>query len=255
MIVKIDHIAFGTTNFAQDLNWLRSLGYQAKFQERGLRDLENKRGLMHEFSGKLDMALLEQPGSLPVELLDHGHVVSQPGQLLPVLESNLVGGNPTGDQWTTETLTVTKVTYNEGFDYYANTRSDASEFRCDKLIVETADIDASVRFWSALGFKRIASHNADAPCLEFRSFVGQSNCRIYLRHSTRRASPYQLDAHGFNCLAFFSSDAAKDQERLQRNGFVCTDTNPFRVNGKNLLIFWVQGTGGEVAEIVSLAKA
>ena len=253
MIVKIDHIAFGSSDLEKDLNWFQSLGYGAQFKEKSLKDLENKRPFMHQFSGDLDMALLQRPGSLAIELLDHQHTVSQPGHLLPVMEGTVDGGEPTGDVWKMGELTAARLR-NESFDFFVSENDDRAGFRCDKVIVETADIAASAEYWKVLGFKE-CSTNHEAAKLEYRSPFGGTGYYIYLRKTYGQMMPYQLDSRGFNCLAFFSSDAEKDRQRFMGAGMNPTAPNRFRVNGKDLSIYWLPGPHGEVAEIIGLAKS
>jgi hypothetical protein len=253
MILKIDHIAFCSPRFDEDVRQFESLGYRTEFKEKGLRDLDNKRGFMQNFTGQLDMALLLRPGSIGIELLNHGHVVESPSRLLPVLEGMSADGARTGD-----TLRVIGTVFEKvksgTWEFFIQEGADMQEIRCDKVVAETDDIPSAVRFWSGLGFKSMAADKEGA-FLEFPPFLGSATVRMYLRKSERPASQCWLDSEGFNCLAFFSSDAQKDRQRFGELGMGPTEMNRFRVNGKDLCIYWLRGPGGEVAEVIGFASS
>jgi len=249
MILKIDHIAFCSARFEADVQRFESVGYTVQFKEKGLRDLENKRPFMREFSGELDMALLLRAGSIGIELLNHGHTIEEPSYVLPVLEGQATAREPGGDTFSFNGSSFAQVS--NGPENFFVDENGANDFRCDKVVVEAEDIPTAARFWGRLGFKPLAVEER-AASLEFRSFLGGGTVRMFLRKSAGTAPRCWLDGYGFNCLAFFSSDAAKDRKHFTEFGMNPTEPNSFRVNGKDLRIYWVRGPAGEVAEVIGL---
>jgi len=252
MIVKIDHIALATSDLDDDALWLQSLGYKLKFRETNLRDLENKRPFMDEFGGQLEMALLERGGSLAIELLDHGHITNRSGRFFPVMEGAVDCGQPAGDPWKIGGVAIERCSRN-AVDFFVVPKTHDPEFLCNKVIVESRDIEASIRFWTELGFK--SRESEDQPVgLEFRSLFGGPACSIYLR-DIGGGGPFRLDSRGFNCLAFFSTDAASERTRFAKVGLDPTPFDEFRVNNRTFSIFWVRGANGEVAEVIGLKRS
>jgi hypothetical protein len=88
--------------------------------------------------------------------------------------------------------------------------------------------------------------------LKFYSLLGRATFELYIRKNPGPATRRLLDARGFNCIAFVSSDAEKDRRKFERLGVRTTESNRFRVGGRDLAIFWLQGPGGEIVEIVGL---
>jgi hypothetical protein len=252
VIIKIDHIAFGSSRFEDDLQRFVSFGYEVQFKEMGLKDLQNKRPFMKEFSGHLDMALLSRSGSVGIELLNHGHTVTAPSYVTPVFEGPDLKGIFTGETVVAEGRTFRK-TDNGAEIFFIAENHRAADFRCHEAVIATGDLGAAIKFWNTLGFKLLNTTDQSAH-LEFKPLFGGGTCGIYL-HKVDPPSPRcWLDTAGFNCLALFSSDAMKDRKRFEESGLNPSPANPFCVGGKDLSIFWVQGPGGEVAEIIGLAK-
>ncbi|OPY15865.1 MAG: hypothetical protein A4E69_00367 [Syntrophus sp. PtaB.Bin138] len=254
MIIQIDHIAFCTTRMDDSLRAFETLGYSIGFRETGLRDLENKKSLMNHFSGRLGMALMTLPGSIGIELLDHGHAVEGNSYILPVLEGVGPDVEKLEDSDTGSDLPFTRaMSKTLRAEFFVPKEQETGKFQCNKIIVASDDIERSADFWRRLGFKTVPV-DASAVHLEFRAPLSKDSCQLILRKTGPGAKFFSLDTQGFNCIAFISTDPVKDRVKFEGLGMCPTEANPFRVNGRELLIFWVRGPCGEIVEIIGLAK-
>jgi catechol 2,3-dioxygenase-like lactoylglutathione lyase family enzyme len=120
------------------------------------------------------------------------------------------------------------------------------------LVAPTRDLQASTAFWHALGF-RAANAAGAASDLEFRSILG-SPLRLRLELDPGASGPCYLDSCGFNCLAFVATSVASEHRALQAVAVQVTDLEPITVNGRPLEIFFATGPGGELVEVLGLAK-
>ena len=109
MILKIDHLAFCTTQMEQAIKAFETLGYDVHFAETGLRDLDNKKDLMRHFSGTLDMTFMTRRGSISIELLDHGHATVGDSYILPVFECVVVDVKKLEDSFAASNRVLSRV--------------------------------------------------------------------------------------------------------------------------------------------------
>lgn len=253
MIIKIDHLAFCTVHMRDALKAFATLGYEVHFKEDGLRDLDNKKIFMKRFSGKLDMALMNHSGSISIELLNHGHAIVEDSYILPVLEGVPVETDQVGDSIVSCNYSFARVKCSSlKAEFFIMEGTRPTEFRCNKVIVNSYNIEKSTDFWCRLGF-RIVSVDDIFTQLEFKVPLSDESYRLYIRKKEPQTNVFRLDTQGFNCIAFVSTDTEKDGRRFEGLGMRPTETNLFRVNGKDLRIFWLPGPCGEIVEIIGLA--
>ena len=252
MIVKIDHLAFSSLNLQEDMGTFGSLGYETLFVEKDLRDLENKRPFMKNFSGQLDMALMTRKGSISVELLNHGHVAAEDSYLFPVLEGTCLKMDRVRDAFAAGSGSFVRVKSSLlKADVFVPEGVRPAEFVCNKVVVDADNIERSADFWCSLGFKRVAAGEQDTH-LEFRSPFMEGIYHLYIRKAKPRQDTCLLDSQGFNCIAFVTTDTDKERGRFDKLGIECTEADPFRVNTKDLRIFWLRGPCGEIVELIGL---
>jgi hypothetical protein len=255
MIVKIDHIAHASQSLDKARGALEAIGYEVRFMERNLKDLSNKRGFMRHFNGQLEMALMTRQGSIGIELLNHGHVVEGESYFLPVFEGLKRNAERSGEAFSFDGDSFWKVKSDFiGGRIFVTEDEEEKELRCNKLVLEVDDLEKSVDFWGYLGFKAV-SFGADIARMEFKApvVVGRTY-QLYVREVKRRPANFCLDSQGFNCIAFISSDANREWSRFEALGVERSDVNAFRVNGKDLRIFWLRGPCGEIVEVIGLAR-
>lgn len=254
MILKIDHIAFSTPHLDEDIKTFETLGYHVKFIEKNLRDLENKQSFMSHFSGQVDMALMTRPGSIGIELLNHGHVVEERSFILPVLEGVFFDVKRTGDSFSVDGCFLSRAWSDLlNAEIFIQEGVMPAEFRCNKVVVDADNTERGAEFWCSLGFKPVAAGEG-VTHLEFKSPFAEETCQLYIRKGEPRPNQSLLDSHGFNCIAFISTDTEKEKRRFQKLGMKPTESVLFQVNGKELNIFWLCGPCGEIVEVIGLAE-
>ncbi|MEK6979798.1 MAG: hypothetical protein AABW86_06245 [Candidatus Micrarchaeota archaeon] len=235
MIIQIDHIAFSSMNFAEHIRILQSLGYLLKFSSTGKKNMEIKRSLLREFGESHDLALLTHVSSIPIELLNHGHVNTSEGYIFPLFDN-------APDEFL------------KSIGVGAGVSSYNGSFRFNKFVVKTSDVRKSADFWKNFGFREI-SCGSEAALLEFRSPLSKVSCTIFLKHDTAvENQKYFLDDMGFNCIAFISNSAKKEREALIKNGIKTTEIEQFTSNNTPLNVFFAIGPAGEVVEIIEPQK-
>ena len=252
MILKIDHLAFCTTHMEHAIKAFETLGYDLHFKETGLRDLENKKDLMQHFSGTLDMTFMTRRGSISIELLDHGHATPGDSYILPVLECALFDVQALDDSFAGSKHAFLRVQSDLlKTQFFIPKEMRTVGFQCNTAIAETDNLEQSAVFWRHLGFNPI-SIDHQVTHLEFKAPLSKECFQLFLRKKDSRTKQFGLDTQGFNCIAFMSTDTEKDRRKFESMGMAPTETNLFRVNGRDLYIFWTRGPGGEIVEIIGL---
>jgi hypothetical protein len=253
MILKVDHLAFSSPNLAEAFKIFYELGYSNKFEEKGLRDLENKRKFMKHFSGYIDMALMTCTGSMSIELLNHGHAAVMDTYIFPVFEGVCFEMEKLDDLFVVNNCSFVKARSNiMKAEFFIPERAGKTVFRCNKVVVEAENIECAINFWRCLGFRPVIFAELFA-CLEFKTPFIEEVYQLYIRKRKRRANRIFLDSQGFNCIALFSTDVEKERKRLEKLDIETSESNLIRVNGKDLRIIWVRGPSSEIVEIISLA--
>jgi hypothetical protein len=253
MIIKIDHIAYASKNLDEAIGVFKKIGYEIGFIEKNLRDLNNKRHFMAHFSGDLEMAFMNRQGSIGIELINHGHTVEKESYFFPVFEGLSMNTGSALDSFVFEGNSFNKTeSYSLKAHLFILEDAGSSRFRCNKVIAEVADIEKSAEFWAYLGFKMIKVRE-DVAKMEFKTPIIGDAYHLYLRKNKSGPASCYLDSHGFNCIAFICSNANKELRKFEIRGIESSDINLFRVNGKDLKIFWIKGPCGEIVEIIGLA--
>ncbi len=112
--------------------------------------------------------------------------------------------------------------------------------------IYTENINNTTSLLKAVGFKNKDNH------LEYTSLFAPKTVLVKLIE-TKHNINWALDNSGFSCLAFMSNNALKEQERLSEQ-FECTEVDKLVVNDKNLSLFFVKGSSGELIEIFSVDR-
>lgn len=236
MIVLVDHVALSSADFERDLAWLGALGYTVAFDERQVPNPVMKRELLSEYRPVHDLCLLTKPGSVGIELLNHGPVNPAAGYLAAVFENVSPEALP-------------DVLPEESFRNELNPADPAVALRT--LAVCCRDVEASRRFWQALGFRQAG----DEQTLRFQSPLQKDPLSLRLMHQPDLKPSYRLDDAGFNCLALVSTTPERDQAMLREAGFAVTALEDFRRGVKNFRIFFTIGPSGELVEIIGAVPA
>lgn len=219
MIFNIDHIGLSSTNFKQHDALLTSLGYEKVFEEHDLENMPIKKPYLQEFTPTHNLALYRKEGTYGIELLQHGTLKGEQGFIFP---------------------------------YNKNEEKELSEASVlDTFVVQTNDITASAKFWSAFGFKQNGKEN-EMLRMTFNTMMSGETYHLILRHQPGDYQ-YYLDTPSFNSIAFVSSSADKEKRKLEKKNYPTSSIGQITVNDRPLDVFFVTGPAGELVEIISYA--
>ncbi|KAA0205574.1 hypothetical protein EDM68_05350 [Candidatus Uhrbacteria bacterium] len=118
-----------------------------------------------------------------------------------------------------------------------------------RIYQHTADPEQTVSFWRRFGFQPRQTDEGRI-LLRWQSSLSAIICAIELRQAPEPVEG-KLDSLGINSLAFLSSNAKQERERLIGEGCRVTEVESLMVNGKKLELFFAIGTQGEICEVFS----
>jgi len=251
MLLDIDHIACSSMQFDKHIEIMKSLGYQPEFLEKNVKNLSIKRPLLSFFSELHDIVLLKSKGNFSLELLNHRNIHVTESYIKPVFE-NLPSKfiEKIEKEKFKEIGVLAKMKF-FNIPIYVNNETTKSDFKFNKLVIDTPNVLKTNQFFKALGFKELLLEN-DFSKLEFRSVFGAGIYYIYLKKSQSTTSLRYLDDSGSNCLAFISNSAEKEKENLDKENFFTTPIEHITLNKKIMKIFFSKGPENEIIEIISL---
>jgi len=254
MIIKFDHLAFASNDiqFEQQIKLLKDLGYELKFVERNANNLNIKSPLMKIFGPRQDLALLVLKNNINIELVNHGHSNKNFSNITPLFKNfphNLIRSD-LNLNFKNKLERAVKIKYFEIPIYISEDKKNKS-FIFNELIIKTANIEESISFWKNFAFLPILNKKNSA-VLEFNAPLGRGAYHLRLIKDKNINTKIFLDDAGFNCLAFISSSAVNEKKNLEIAGIETTATERFKVNDKELEIFFAKGSQGEIAEVISV---
>lgn len=254
MIIKLDHLAFASNDiqFEQQIKLLKDLGYELKFVERKARNLNIKSPLMKVSSPKQDLALLVSKNNLNIELVNHSHSNKNFSNITPLFKNfphHLIKSG-LNLNFKNKSERAAEIKYFEIPVYISEDKKNKS-FIFNELIIKTANIEESISFWKNFAFSPIL-YKKNSAVLEFNAPLGGNSYHLRLVKDKNINTKIFLDDTGFNCLAFISSSAVKEKKNLEIAGIETTAIERFKVNGKELEIFFTKGSQGEIVEVISV---
>lgn len=108
----------------------------------------------------------------------------------------------------------------------------------------TKEINALKGLYGCLGIKEI-----DDLTLNVKGVLDRTNAFV---HFIQAENPsVNLDNEGFTCPTLFVDSYLKTKEKVEENGYRCTESSPITINGRELKIFFILGKYGEVLELIS----
>lgn len=118
-----------------------------------------------------------------------------------------------------------------------------------RVYQHTTNPEETITFWKRFGFQQVQTDDGDV-LLRWQSALAKVPCEIELRPVVEGVECL-LDTNGINSLAFLSSNAKQERERLIKEGCRVTDIESLEVNGKKLDLFFAIGPQGEMCEVIS----
>lgn len=237
MIVGVDHLALSAADVERQDEALQEGGFGRAFHHPRVPNPPIKRDLLSRWVDEHDLALYRAPGSIPVEIVDHGPSEPTRARYLPVLGEVEGPVGPDREPERHEGLGAPVVDVRRGGDARAT---------FDHLVARTSDVDESRSFWEHLGLK-----GTDEERLVLEPVVGDVRLHLVLGADAASDAPTPLDGAGFNCLAFVSSSIHRDRERLVAAGYRATPVGAVPFPDKTLQICFAVGPSGEPVELVS----
>ena len=219
MIINIDHIGLSSNDLTKDGTHITALGYEKVFEEIGLENMNIKRPYLKEFTPTHDIVLYRKNDAFDIELLQHGKLGNETGFIFPFNQKN-------------------------NNEFNENTKLDT-------FIIHTNDVEQSTKFFQALGFKSNGVID-DLPRLTFTALIEKTAYHLLLK-KTETTTKYYMDTPGFNSIALVSTNAEKEQRKLQKKGYTTGDIGQITVNNRLLNVFFVTGPSNELIEIISYA--
>jgi len=235
MIINIDHIGLSSNDLSKDGTQLAALGYEKVFEEIDIENMEVKRPYLQEFSPTHSLALYRKNDAFDIELLQHKKNDETPGRrdkACPVPTSIPTSG--------------------EGFIFPFNKKNNNElneNAQLDTFIIQTNDVEKSTTFFQVLGFKPNGEID-DLQRLTFTALIEKTTYHILLK-KTETTAKYYMDTPGFNSIALVSTNAEKEQRKLQKKGYTTGDIGQITVNNRLLNVFFVTGPSNELIEIIS----
>lgn len=237
MILGVDHIALSCDNLATGCAVLEAAGWGIRFREDALPNHPAKRPFLRRYQPLHQVAYARGPRGLAVELTDHGTPLGPPvggyrasGIGAPALWADLPA------VWTPPTT------------------SDVS-LALEHAELPVRDLAAARRFWcDGLGAQLVADA-ASAARVRFAAPVPSLEGELHLVQEAAAPVVHALDDAGFTCLALLCSDVEADAARAVRAGATRRSGRfDLTVAGRPLWIELLAGPGGELVELIQLAR-
>lgn len=276
MIIGIDHIALSVTDIDKAVDIISGWNYEPRFIEKKLVNDPAKTSYLSTKNRFHDIAYCRSLcGGLSIELTAHDREYSQTKEdsAYKIIFS---GRNPgsKSDEAAKEDGYICGIIaqalgdpshsiYLDGFDtaaYYLDYNVDMKDgYVCARAILsETRNLEESVKFWLGLGFSLKRSTRADADdwrLLEFKNHLSPVGFNLLIRRVDRiRQRACKIDAAGFNCLAFLTSNVNAERRRLDGDGIESTDIFSFCAGDNRLRICLCRGPDGQPVELIEIER-
>lgn len=246
MIVKIDHIAFGTKNFLQIDEDLKKLGYVNSFTELDVPNMECTRSVMLTPSGFFNIGLYEKPGNIGIELLTYGtEERSATGMITPVLN------------FSDDIIATDGSVHNTDFKSVSFLNSPA--LMCKDQ--QSAPVFNGIR----IKVSNLKKFSDLLRSFRFRLLILEENTAIFKiqRHSEiffiyvesiPQLSKDYIDTLGFTVLALITTDVMKERKTVEDCGYNPTAISQLILGKKVLEIFFFHVDDGAIIEVIGVKR-
>jgi len=252
MLLKIAHICF-CGEPAKTKLLLETVGYSALFSTR-LRPMKITQQLLSNPVENFKMSFWQRPNSISIELLEFDSYSLKCGLIKPVFSGEsyeLIAKK-------NETLISNFVNYKTGIflgtKVYYDTSKQGESFSFSSLLLISNNLNDSITFWNALGFRCVKRYDKEA-LLEF-SCLFKGNISIHLVCNDVNQILFEdIDSTGFHVLAFISNSTTQEWKKMKKSGFDLTDIEQIKLNNIIMDIFYLRSPEGLIIEIISLVNS
>jgi len=238
MLLGVEHIQFCVRDPGAARSYLESVGYRTVFEARGFDG--GTRLPRYRAAGR-SMVYLSGAGSA-IELID-GEAEAQTTGYTPVVPRTMLDGAAVSGG---ETFRVPELD--------ADCRQAETGGCLSALRLETPRLEASVRFWRALG-GRVARAGATTFEASFEPRIATMPLQLTLQATDepRQGEPF-VDELGCRLVAFLSTSLEADLERIAEAGGRPSDVRCLTIHGRALRVAFVVAPSAELVEIIEARR-
>jgi hypothetical protein len=226
MILDIDHIGYSSINFEDDICFLRGLGFNMRFVQRGIKNQDIKQNLLRSFTMEHHLALCDRACDISIEVVHYPHV---------------------GQKRVAQTSFSPLICNQE----VRSLQQIAAQDYFKQLSMSISDITRALVFWRALGFD-VVERGDGYFILRFRSLLKNNDYFVHAKLTRAAVHKVFLDDIGFTSLALITSSASRERAALEKHNFNVTPIEHVAIGNRNLNIFFSESPDGHIVELISL---
>ena len=235
MIIKIDHLSFSSSNFYDDVNDLKKIGYNISHLNESLINLENKKIFLRNYHETQKFCLLVIDDQISVEVLEYHEKYNSDQYMIPHIKIS-------------EKLELNFLN-DSNFEVHPVKQDNEPGLNPFRIDIHTNNLEKSQKFWGVLGFKIKKKISSDI-LLGFNSPFSKQDFEIKLILNKKKKSEHFLDEIGLNCIAFISTSIKNDKKILELEDTITSDIMQLKIGEKELEIFFCKNITGEIVEII-----
>lgn len=261
MIVGVDHIALSAPALAPAATALRGAGFEPGLSRDPLSDHPAKLPFLGRATAHHATAMYHAKQSVAVEVTVHAPMAvatAQSGYEVLLMSPAEDRGSAAAPAWPSEAWAAigrhgAACAWPElGARYWRVAGPAAGVLAVAARVV---DPERSIRFWTeGLALVPAPSASRTVRALRSASRFGPWSLDVLL-HESPAAAEATLDAPGFPCLAFVSTDVPRDADRLARHASAVGETFDLRLGDRDLRLVFARGPSGELVELVGVLRA
>lgn len=273
MILGIDHLALSCEDIHDAAQILASAGYRIKFVEQDVPNHPNKSRFLKAYRSVHSIAYCQGECGTAIELTQHSARLNEAESPYQVLlgTMSIDGRDQVSPQHSYESIwqsalgcrSLRRVSWPKlHAQFWYDAASPTSRAAGIKgVLVPVADIATARHFWShGLGLHSVQDGTTPAgqnwAKLSFKALMPGWSADVVLAEGQCQVANPTLDAPGFSCLAFLSSNLDNDSRRLWDAG--ATDsTGDFviELGQKTMRLEMFRGPDNELIELIEILSA
>lgn len=260
MIVGVDHVALSAPALAPATTALRGAGFELGLTRDPLSDHRAKLPFLARAATHHATAMYHAKQGVAVEVTVHAPmdvVEVRSGYEVLLMAPAGDSGSVAGPEWPSEAWAAigrrgaARAWPELGARFWHVAGPSAGVLA---VAARVADPERSVRFWTeGLALSASPSTSRKVRVLRSASRFGSWSLDVLL-HESAAAPEATLDAPGFPCLAFVSTDVPRDADRLARHASAVGETFDLTLGDRDLRLVFARGPSGELVELVGVLR-